>query len=198
MKGRVGMVNKGFREVRGLKAAAVAAVGAMVCLALTGCAGDSPRAAEHRKVLQDIQAIAVEEGLTPGGIEEVCAVFDCGTYDSFESTTYITGPELTDIIMCERFEALAVRLDYVDSWRDMHPEEQPGSQIPDLQAACVESLAVNAGTGNTSQSEGVVFTGAAETATSPVSFWVQINSVNQPDGAPVGERGYYFLMSTIE
>ncbi len=183
---------------RGRHAAAVATVGTMVCLALTGCAGDSPGAAEHRKVLQDIQAVAVEEGLTPGGIEEVCAVFDCGSYDSFESTNYITGPELTDDIMCERFAALAVRLNYVDSWRDMHPEEQPGSKIPDLHAACVESLGVNEGTGNTSQSEGVVFTGVAETATSPVSYWVQVNSVNQPDGAPEGERGYYFLMSTIE
>lgn len=191
------MKHVGFWAVSGMKVAAISAVAAVV-LAVAGCAGDTPRAAEHRAVMEHIQAVAVEEGLTPGGIEEVCAVFDCDFSDAFESGSYITDPALTDDIVCARFEALAVRLDYVDSWRDMHPEEQPGSKIPDLHAACVESLGVNEGTGTLSQSEGVVFTGLADSATEPVAFRVQIQSVNQPDGAPEGERGYFFGMSTMD
>lgn len=181
------------------------AVLAAAAMALAGCAevvADPARATEHKAALVEIQAIATELGLPPGGITKQCAMpFDCSANDYYNSTNYIVDEALTDTIVCERFVAIAERLDYTMSWRDMHPEEGPGTgvqKVPDLLAGCIESLGVNNGVGNTSQSEGVVFVGSVESGSAPVNYWVQIQSVVQPDGAPEGERGYYFGMNTME
>lgn len=174
-------------------------------MALAGCAevvADPARAAEHKAALVEIQAAAVEVGLQPGGIAKSCAMpFDCSANDYYESTNYIVDETLTDTIVCERFVLLADKLKYTMSWRDMHPEEGPGTpvqKVPDLLAGCIESLGANNGVGTNSQSEGVVFVGSVESGSAPVNYWVQLQSVVQPDGAPDGERGYYFLLNTME
>lgn len=172
-------------------------------LLATGCTevvANSERAAEHKAVLIDIQKQAKDVGLQPGEIRKSCAMpFDCSANDFYESTGYIVDSTLTDQKMCTMFVALAEQLNYTSSWRDLHLEEsEPGKKVPDLYGGCVESLGTTLEPGNVGQSEGVVFVGKRQAKTSTVNFWVQLQSVLEPDGAPKGERGYYFLMSTFE
>ena len=181
----------------------LAVVGTLMALVLAGCSDvvvDPERAAENKAVLSEIQEVAEGLGLEVGDIRKSCAMpFGCSANDFYESTSYILDASLTDEIICSRFVQLADELGYTSSWRDLHPEESgPGSKVDDLFAGCIESIGVNDGVGNASQSEGVVFVGSKVGEKSTVNYWVQVQSVVQPDGAPEGERGYYFSISTFE
>jgi hypothetical protein len=176
--------------------------GILMALVLTGCDGvvvEPQRAAENKAVLSEIRKVAEGLGLKIGGIRKSCAIpFGCSANDFYESITYIVGPTLTDEIICSRFVKLADSLGYTSSWTSYHPEEGPGGKVEDLAKVCIETIGINDGVGNTSQSEAVVFVGSKVFEKSTVNYWVQVQSMVQPDGAPEGERGYYFSISTFE
>ena len=177
--------------------------GILLSIVLAGCSDvvvNPVRAADNKAVLLEIQAVAKGLGLESGNIRKSCAMpFGCSANDFYESTAYIVDSSLTDKIICSRFVELADSVGYTSSWRDDHwPEEGPDGKVENLVEGCEESLGINDGVGNTSQSAGVVFVGTKATENSKVNFWVQVQSVVQPDGAPEGERGYYFSISTFE
>lgn len=174
----------------------------LVAMSLAGCAGEGlhpARAALHKQMLSDIHAKSVEIGLDPGTISKSCVVWDCNQSDNYESSAYITDPSLTDNVVCDRFVELATALNYTSSRRDRHWEEDAvGAKLPDLKQSCVETIGVNEGTGTASQSEGLVITGFVESTDRPIGFAIQLQSVNVPDGAPAGERGYFLGMFTTD
>ena len=170
-------------------------------VALSGCAGEGlnpERAAQHKAMLAEVHARSAELGLPPGDISKQCVVFECNSTDNYQSTTYITGADLTDEIVCERFSALAEAIDYTASRRDGHDEDQFGTKLPDLTSACIETIGVNNGTGTISQSEALVIYAVFEATDRPIGLVVQLQSVQEPDGAPEGERGYFLGMTTSD
>ena len=99
--------------------------------------------------------------------------------------------------MCEAIVDLAHRLNYTSIRRDFEIEPL-GSDAESQISECVDALSKNHGSGNSSQSEGFVFTAEKVFTEGTVYFAVQVNSVFEAEGTREGERGYYFLMSTRE
>lgn len=169
-------------------------------VALSGCAPEGKHpylAAQHKAMLEDVHALSADLGLPAGDISKTCVVFECNSTNNYQSTTYITGADLTDEVVCERFVALAEAIDYTASGRDQH-NDKIGVKLPDLYSACIETIGVNVGTGTISQSEGLVIHANFEAGERLIGLVVQLQSVQEPDGAPEGERGYFLTMFTSD
>jgi hypothetical protein len=172
---------------------------------LTGCAagaGLTPRGHEHQAAIQDVVIQSKDFGFGNGQISKDCAVaFDCSANDLFHYTAQLSDKDFnSDEALCQNLFALGEKLGFKDWRRDFHDPEETFDQsnFADGVKACVESLAVNSGEGNASQSEGVIIYGSIAEDSAPVMVNLQVNSLNKPEFAPDSDRGYYFLVQTTE
>ncbi len=168
---------------------------------LAGCAPITARGLENKAALEKVLAKAKDLGLGSGSANKDCAVpFDCSANDLYSSTIMLDSPELSDAQVCEKLFALGQALGFVNWRRDYHETEESYDQrnMDSGVKACGESLAVNEGTGNASQSEGVIVFGAVDSAEGPISINLHVNSVNDPEWNNDAKRGYYVTFQTTD
>lgn len=172
---------------------------------LSGCssgAGLTARGSEHKAAIEDVVAQAKGFGFGNGEISKDCAVaFDCSANDFFHYTAQLSDKDFnSDEALCQNLFAFGEKLGFKNWRRDYHDPEETFDQsnFADGVKACVESLAVNSGEGNASQSEGVIIYGSIAEDSAPVMVNLQVNSLNRPEFAPDSDRGYYFLVQTTE
>ena len=146
-------------------------------------------------------ATANEFGFAGGTPNKDCAApFGCSANDLYSSTLQLASAELNDSVVCEKLFSLGTELGF-EAWRrDYHETEETNSQnnFEDGVKACVESIAVNEGEGNASQSEGVKVFGLVKTDGAPVVVTIQVNSLIKPEWNPDVERGYYVIFQTTD
>jgi hypothetical protein len=182
------------RKIKVLLAIATAAL-------LAGCAPITARGLENKAALEAVLAKANEFGFTGGSPNKDCAApFGCSANDLYSSTIQLASAELNDSVVCEKLFSLGNELGF-ESWRrDYHDPEEIYDQnnFNDGVNACVESIAVNEGEGNASQSEGVTVFGSVKTDGAPVMVMIQVNSLNKPEWNPDADRGYYVIFQTTD
>lgn len=168
---------------------------------LAGCAPITARGLENKAALETVLAKANEFGFTGGSPDKNCAVpFGCSANDLYSSTLDLASAELNDSVVCEKLFSLGNELGF-EAWRrDYHENEETYDQnnFDDGVKACVESIAVNEGEGNLSQSEGVRVYGSVKTEGAPVMVMIQVNSLNKPEWNPDVARGYYVIFQTTD
>ena len=160
------------------------------------------RGQEHKAAIEDVVAQSKDFGFGNGQISKDCAVaFDCSANDQFSYNAQLNDKDFNnDEALCQNLFALGEKLGFKNWRRDFHDPEESFDQtnFADGVKACSESLAVNHGEGNLSQSEGIIVYGTIAENSAPVMVNIQVNSLNKPEFAPDSERGYYFLVQTLE
>jgi hypothetical protein len=168
---------------------------------LAGCAPITARGLENKAALETVLAKAKEFGFTGGSPNKDCAApFGCSANDFYSSTIQLASADLNDSVVCEKLFSLGNALGF-EAWRrDVHETEETYDQknFEDGMKACVESIAVNEGEGDFSQSEGVLVFGLVKTDGAPVMVMIQVNSLNKPGWNPDVERGYYVIFQTTD
>jgi len=170
---------------------------------LAGCATApiTARGLENKAALETVLAKANDVGFTGGTPNKDCAVpFDCSANDLYSANIQLASADLSDSVVCEKLFALGKDLGFGEWRRDFHETEETFDQknFDDGVKACVESIGVNEGEGNASQSEGVKVLGSVKTSGDPVWVMIQVNSLNKPEWNPDLDRGYYVLFQTTE
>ena len=168
---------------------------------LAGCAPITARGLENEAALETVLAKATEFGFPVGIPNKDCAApFGCSANDLYSSTVQLASAEFNDSVVCEMLFSLGNELGF-EAWRrDFHDTEETYDQenFDDGVNACVESIAVNEGEGNASQSEGVTVFGSVKTDGAPVMVTIQVNSLNKPEWNPNADRGYYVIFQTTD
>lgn len=170
---------------------------------LAGCiaAPITARGLENKAALETVLAKANEIGFTGGTPNKDCAVpFDCSANDLYSANVQLASPDLNDVAVCDKLFALGRELGFGQWRRDYHETEETYDQsnFDDGKKACVESIGVNEGEGNVSQSEGVKVLGSVKTEGAPVLVMIQVNSLNKPEWNPDVDRGYYVIFQTTD
>ena len=172
-------------------------------VSLAGCAAPlTGRGTEHKAAIEKIVAQVKDFGFGKGSIEKDCAVaFDCSANDQYHFIAMLNDKDFnSDEALCQNLFSLGEKVGIKKWRRDLHETEESYDQtnFTDGFKVCKESLAVNEGEGNASQSEGVIIFGAVPSDGNPVMVQIQVNSVNKPEFAPDSARGYFFSIQTTE
>jgi hypothetical protein len=168
---------------------------------LAGCAPITARGLENKAALETVLEKANEFGFTGGSPNKDCAApFGCSANDLYSSTVQLASAELNDTAVCEKLFSLGNELGFQSWRRDFHDNEETydPKNFDDGVKACVESIGVNEGAGDFSQSEGVTVYGSVKTEGAPVMVMIQVNSLNKPEWNPEVDRGYYVIFQTTD